>query len=183
MDQSTSSDRYVSPEDDFAEKVIYAAAGLAVAGLVGLCFRFLSHKRDDDDRPPILVRDGSVHIEQTPAPGEADVPEWVEDGERWRSHHQAGQRVRRFVVSVTNDESGNCEKMTGNTVKIFRDSAPPIHFVAANGDPKVGPRGLLTKDPSTGRVLKASGKPKEVQVGGESCMLSDGAQVWIWPIP
>ena len=182
MDQSTNSDRYVTPRDDFADKVIYAAAGFAVAGLVGLCFRFLMHK-SDDDRPPILVRDGSVHIEQTPAKGEADVPEWRDDGDRWRSYHPSGQEITGFLVSVTDPASGNCEKLTGNTVRIFRDSSPPIHFVAANGEPKVGPKGILAKDPSIGRLLKASGRATQVQVGGKTCMLSDGAVVWIWPIP
>jgi hypothetical protein len=183
MDQSTSSDRYVTPERDSTEKAIYAAAGFAIAGLVGLCMRFLMHKRDEDDRPPILVRDGSVHIEQTPVPGEADVPEWVGDGDNWRPDHPNGREIHRFLVSVTDPRSGSCKKLTGNTVRIFRDSSPPIHFVVAGGEPKVGPKGILTKDPSVARLLKASGRPKEVQVGGHTCMLSEDAVVWIWPIP
>lgn len=165
----------------------YLAIGLLLGGAaaVGVMY-FLMDSRTDDDRPPIIVRNGSVILEQTPVRGRAMYPTWVVDGSEYRPDHANGASVSGFLVAVVNPASGTCEGWTGNVVQVSRKTGPPLMFVIAGGHPKVGPAGQLQPDSANARKLSSESAMDQVRVvdssgGAQTCPLGGSSEVWIWP--
>lgn len=166
----------------------YVAIGLLLGGaaVVGAVY-FLMDFRADDDRPPIIVRNGSVILEQTPLPGQAMYPTWMQDGNEYRPNQANGESVSGFLVAVVNPASGTCEGWTGNVVQVSRKTGPPLMFVIAGGQPRVGPAGQLRPDSTNARKLSSDSAMDQVKVvsqgGGEqSCPLGATSEVWLWPV-
>jgi hypothetical protein len=167
---------------DFATPAKYGAVGIGIALLARAVFKLFGG-RLNEDRPPIIIRNGSVIIEQAPRRGKAKHPDWGADGNEWKPDHPEGADVTTFRVSVTDPEKGDCEDLVGDVVKIFHSgSSVPITFrITGNKQPRVGPKGQLAKIANKRRTLAANGTAKEVNVNGKSCLLSSEAVVWIWP--
>jgi hypothetical protein len=98
-------------EASFAEKVGWAAVGaaagaLAIWGLLTLGGP--SPDDDDPDRPPIIVRNGSVIVEERVSPARG---KWTKDPTKrtwYHEHaHKGPKRLNAFVVGVANNTCGS----------------------------------------------------------------------------
>jgi hypothetical protein len=176
---------------DFATKVKYAAIGalITAAAVTGVYFATAFFFAD---RPPIIVKNGSVIIENQPLKGKSTNPGWVDDGQEWKIDHEDPPNVGEYLVGVTGGVSGECEDLRGTHVRIEHDgNGASLTFRIANDEPKVGPKGQLTPETVGGlrrlrfgdqgvratRVLVYDQNPQQ----GRSCQLGTDSQVWIWP--
>jgi hypothetical protein len=88
-------------EASFIEKVTWTGIGILLGGTVifGL-LDFLA--ADDDDRPPIIVRNGTVHLEVSKNGADGLWGELKDpNGENIWSHSHRGKEPRNFSVVVT----------------------------------------------------------------------------------
>jgi hypothetical protein len=139
--------------------------GLVAGGAVGfLLYKLLKLRRDE--RPPIRVRGGSVHLETDCGWIEAGSNEWRQD--------LAAPPVRGFIVTVY--QGSSTRVFTGQTVHINQGAEMLTLSIDVNGEPKVGPRGRLAKDPGNGgRVTDPAATLSRVHVipGNQPLNLSD----------
>src|SRR5687768_12122536 len=97
---------------DFSTKRKYflvgAVAGAAIVSVVGA---FVWGGLLAGDRPPIIVKGGSVLIENQPYKGKATGPGWADDGSDWKSDQQNAIDVSKYLVGVVGGVSGTCEDL------------------------------------------------------------------------
>ena len=181
---------------DFQTKAKYVLAGALLALLTGGILIMAAYALDWwglDDRPPIIVKNGSVVIENQPFKGKSTGPGWTDDGQDWNSDQQNANDVDKYVVGVVGGVSGTCEDLEGKNIVIDHSgSGAPLTFKVAGKQPKIGPRGQLMPDTSYGlKRLKfgnADVRPTKVSVydnnpgEAQSCELGVNSQVWIWPV-
>lgn len=178
---------------DFSTKAKYFVIGVAAAAALVTAVYFFVSAFSAGDRPPIIVKGGSVLIENQPLKGKSTGPGWSDDGSDWKLDQQDGVDVSAYLVGVVAGVSGSCEDLRGETVVIQHNgSGPQLTFRIADDQPKVGPKGQLTPETSGGlkrlRFGDESVRPTTVLVydqnpqQGQSCELGANSQVWIWPV-
>ena len=86
-----------------------AIVGLVVGGaalVAASFFGFFDNGIDEDDRPPIIVNNGSIQFFAVPILG---VPgDWQQDGQNWRHAHGKGG-PQKFTVHVGGATNANLE--------------------------------------------------------------------------
>ena len=119
-----------------AATALAAAEGFAAGYAVGSGTRI-----GDEDRPPIIVKNGSIQFETSRG--------WADDGGAWKPDHNEGKPVREFVAAISNaiDSSGNpCPRLSGVqfiiTYALSEASSTDFHVILAGREPKI-PKGLL----------------------------------------
>lgn len=129
--------------------------GLVAGGVVGfILYKLLTLRHDE--RPPIRVRGGSVHVETDCG--------WIQVGSsEWRQD-LAAPPVQGFIVTVY--QGSSTRVFTGHTVHINEGPEMLSLSINVNGEPRLGPRGRLAKDPSSGgrRVTDSAGTLTRVHV-------------------
>jgi hypothetical protein len=162
--------------------VAVAAVGGAalIAGaviLVGLA--------DDEERPPIVVKHGSIVMEVADLAGKPRRP-WAKDliGRQWKPKQPKGKDVVTFDVVVTGAD-GTCNPMSGDEITVdYVETAGQTRTFRfyrqrfagfGKHEPKVDSPVDLTVDNSTVPRLmySADGKIRKVTVGGQSCNFPD----------
>ena len=92
------------PNESSGTKVLYAL-GATAFGALGAYLLLQKGDEDQEDRPPILVRDGSLIFESgDPAsidPIEQTGKPWIDDGEDWQPAHPEGKGTTWFVVDIS----------------------------------------------------------------------------------
>ena len=138
-----------------------------------------------EERPAMIVKGGSIHLELLPVKGKSQSPAWVDEGTQgWKPDHANGVGVTMFLVAVTNPQSGICQNMSGPQVQLTHSAINrPIIIMEVNGEPSVRPKDLFT--PNNAPPLKQiynvdPGKITEIQVSGDKCVLNADSVVWIW---
>ncbi len=89
----------------FDNRYVIAAVSVFLLLLIGGYIMYLKSSTGDEDRPPIIVSSGSIHI----AGGDRNNPhpawkDWLADSSvahRWRPNHPFGASVREFQVTVS----------------------------------------------------------------------------------
>jgi hypothetical protein len=110
------------PNESTGTKLLYALGGTAVGALGAY---LLLHKGDEDqeDRPPILVRDGSLVFEsgdpQSHDPTEKTGKAWIDDGEDWQPEHPEGKGTKWFVVEITSTDSSRPSLLMAKKIEII----------------------------------------------------------------
>lgn len=95
--------------EDNGTKWLYGIGGAVIGGVVGY---LLDHHEgdDDEDRPPILVKDGSLYfISGDDAAGESGEKQgkpWKDKDDDWQPDHPAGKATKWFVVEISPPASG-----------------------------------------------------------------------------
>jgi hypothetical protein len=162
--------------------ITWFAFGAVAAGIL----TFAAYKlMSDEDRPPIVVKGGSIIFEMHPLPGQPTSPNWVDDGngQNWKPDHPAGTKVAKFIVSVINPD-GQCSRLEGNAVQLSHSAGnDKLHVNVGGQEPNVGPKAKLTADNGAAlRTLRfADGDLTAVRVQNTECKLKSDSQVWIWP--
>jgi hypothetical protein len=170
-----------------------AIAVLAVATAVAYALGFFDFN-GNEERPPIIVRGGSIVFENQLVSGTGQSKRWVPSGtKKWKPDHQEGKRINDFEVTFTGVQ---CATLTGHPVRITRTNgsgATETYDIKREGwlrvDPKVVapqtvdlvvnnaiPKATLTS-PDTGGAIT------EVRIGGSSCALpaENNAEIIVQP--
>jgi hypothetical protein len=133
------------------ERKAWSLIGMALGGALGWIAHLIFGKRiGDDDRPPIIVRGGSITFEHDRG--------WAEHGGNWRPDHDTGKPVKELVAYIR--PYGTKEECTGRELRGTRldfEYASTFRILIAGREPMVAPRGLLTRDSSYKRVGYAKG--------------------------
>ena len=157
------------------EKGFIAGAALGVGALL---LWFLRKKREDEDRPAMTVKNGSIQFGFE----SADLTWKDGGGGTWEPDQTNGKDVRLFVATVTGAD-GKCPDLVGEKLTItFTDDSEKesdrrflVHL--AGGKPKVSPKGWLTRM-AAGRMLShgrnGQGHISKIESDqGHSCTMSD----------
>ena len=114
--------------DNAKANVAYAAAGLIVGGL--LVYGALSSTRaDDEERPPIIVRGGSLIFESGDAtstdPAEKTGKPWTQVGSDWQPDHGNGNKTKWFSVELRGGNPSLCPglSMTKQLTIVYQASS------------------------------------------------------------
>jgi hypothetical protein len=142
------------------------AFAIAVTALAVGVYHFVLAS-GDEDRPPIIVRSGSVYLEDGDPQDAAHWKEWKAQGNprRWKPDHSGGAKVIAYSVSIANADSGMpatpCPALpivgttvaveytvlsthTASVITIGRDAA------GSNQDPVIDAPADLTSSPGAG---------------------------------
>jgi hypothetical protein len=93
-------------------KVTYFAAGAIAAGLIAGALWTLTTEADDEERPPIIVRGGSLIFEGGDAnssdPAEQKGKPWTQVGSDWQPDHPHGIPVTKFTLALRGGNAQLC---------------------------------------------------------------------------
>lgn len=90
------------PKASFAEKVTFVGVGVLLAA-AGWAIYSYSFRTGDDERPPVIVRNGSVRIEEVESDVRGSIK--LKSGSTWYHEHTAAG-PKRMDVEVTGTSSG-----------------------------------------------------------------------------
>ncbi len=98
-------------------KLTYAAAGALVGGLLVLGYSALTEDDAmDEDRPPIIVKGGSLIFESGDAsssdPDESTGKPWVAMGSDWQPDHPRGKKTKWFSVNLVAADQQQCPALS-----------------------------------------------------------------------
>jgi hypothetical protein len=129
---------------------IGSIAVVVAIGVGGINWVFAQGPREED-RPAMIVRNGSIIFEIQNNDGSASTLKWdFADGIAFKTSQQNGKRVISADATVTNG-SGQCDLKGGKrftlTYKEGNDSED-IHLIAAGQEPKIFPNDVLTRSTS-----------------------------------
>ena len=103
------------PQTTATSKIAYFAAGALVAGLIAAALFFRIRSGDDEERPPIIVRGGSIVFQSGDPNGSADEKQgrrWMPVGDDWQPDHLKGVPVNLFTIAIRGGESSTtCPSM------------------------------------------------------------------------
>ncbi len=165
-------------------RVLIALATIAVV-LLGFAFALgLFDRNGDEERPPIIVRNGSIVFENDLVGSTGQSKHWVPSGShKWKPDHDKGLRVREFHVTFTGVE---CDPMTGQPVDITRSTGESFQ-VKREGVFRVDPKdkapqdATMTPDNSLPKATltsdDAGGYITEVRIGNQRCNTSEAKAV------
>lgn len=171
--------------------ILFALGGLAFLGFVAYVLRmFQEPPNGDEDRPPIVVKNGSIVFENQLVAQKAasHSKDWISDGgsaRKWKPDHTAGRWTKGFDVSFSSEVA--CAAMQGNPVTIRRRTAAGVvqqfEIKASGGfrsDPKIkAPVDMDADNTVPRKTLKtrdAGGAITEVEVGGTTCTIPAGSE-------
>jgi hypothetical protein len=114
-------------------KVAYFTAGALAAGLIVGAVSLLTPTAEDEERPPIIVRGGSL-IFQDGDPngsGEPGGVDWIQVGNDYQPNQPNGIRVSKFTVQLRGGTPGQCpavERTREFTVTYKEGENAPVTF-------------------------------------------------------
>lgn len=171
---------------DFGTKAKYLFTGMFIGVLFRRIVRFLIDKRANEDRPPIIVREGSIVFEHKAVQGKQ--LEWDDSEPHWTPKQPNGRKIDFLRATITKGGSSACPTMIeSKAIEItFATSSKSETFdvFVAGKKPKIGPKGLLARDSSRKKLTHGptgSGsitriRPKQ---GGLECELSGVVEIEI----
>jgi hypothetical protein len=121
--------------DNGSTKFAYALGGVVIGGLLVLAYEALK-PQDDDERPPIIVRNGSLKFL-------TDVG-WKPDGGNWEPDQPRAKRVKEMIATIKNSD-GSCGPLRGVQFTVTFEGEE-FRIILGHGAPLVSPRSLLTRD-------------------------------------
>jgi hypothetical protein len=138
---------------------------LLLGGIGGLILwkKLNPFRRDEDERPPIRVRGGSIQFQNDYG--------WHEHGGEWKTRQSGAKPVRYFTVTVNGEPCGISKGPQLNiTYETTTGKEEVFKVVHRGGDPRILPGGLLKQDDfhfdaivhdpgGKGRVTKISAPP------------------------
>jgi hypothetical protein len=164
---------------DISAKAGYVTLGIAIGAILGAAVMYLRRLRAD--RPPIIVKNGSITFEN-----HGKVIGWAGDGQSWTPDQSNGDDVTGLYAEVLAGGGKNCvSPLFGTSLNIeFDDGAgTPRTFTVfiAGKKPKIRPGGLLSKD-GTGKQLRhgQSGLGRIARISapnGDACSFSQADAV------
>lgn len=89
--------------DDKGTKWLYGIGGAAI-GALGAYLLDHHDRGDDEDRPPILVKDGSLIFQSGDPMGAGNEKKgkpWQSEDDDWQPDHSAGKPIKWLYVEVT----------------------------------------------------------------------------------
>jgi hypothetical protein len=153
-----------------AAQVLVGAAMLSAAGLLlAYALGLWPFRVDDDDRPPIIVNNGSLILKA--APHDDGPGEWQAQGKRRFRHEHPHDGPKVFRVSVRTGGYQQCENLPNDGV-VNRVEEIEMEFVDNTGGEGAVSMGILSRP---------SGKYLNVFVSGVSAQInpSDRSQLTI----
>ncbi len=140
---------------------------------------------DDDERPPIVVYESSIHF--------ANGYGWTDqngDKKVWRPTQPNGKHLKHYDVVVTTTTSkASCPNMSGKTIEINYESRTfklltKPHAGGKKDEPELESPDALDLDTS-GLILDFAegGKIKKIKVGSSECDTSGMAGIKITATP
>lgn len=174
-----------------AAKILLTMAAIVGVAMALAFFLGAFDRNGDEERPPIIVRGGSIVFENQPFGSTGQSKLWVPSGtQKWKPDHRDGQRITGFRVTVP----GTSCALNGNPVKISRTigSATQEYDIKKEGffrvDPKVeAPQGVeMEVNNSIPKTTLSSrdtgGTITQVRIGGNSCPVSAGQEIHVQPL-
>ena len=92
-------------------KVAYFAAGALIAGIAVGALSTLISGGDDEERPPIIVRGGSIIFEsgdKNGKPKEKKGKKWIAAGSDWQPDQNDGIPVADLSIAIRGGNQGSC---------------------------------------------------------------------------
>ena len=106
-------------------KIVFAATLFVLGSLASFaCASFMGGARQDDDRPPIIVRGGSLHFENTTTkrPGKKWKQVTAGNKKEWELDHGNGKKVSFYQVYFFPAAGTSCAPVEGEEVVVDFDS-------------------------------------------------------------
>ncbi len=173
-------------------RIAYAASGLAIGGLI--VFAALNTSAPEDDRPPIIVRGGSLYFDNG-VPNDRPGKAWkrVEGAEEYYIDQQHGKPVRLFQVYFVGGTIGGqgepCRPVTVTDLSVRFDhdndvnTAPATYFInireRGQREARVSGPDLKPSDDSTRLTAAAAGAKTIYSVGVSQFECMSPKEVWI----
>ena len=141
------------------ERVAWTFIGTVLGAIGGwLAHAFLRRPLGDEERPPIIVRGGSIEFETEKG--------WTEAGHEWKPDHFEGKPVEEFIVYIKRSGVTGCSGRTLRGTIVRFQHVQPFMVIITGEEPRVTPRGLLERDRTLKRVKfnAGSGPLGEIRV-------------------
>jgi hypothetical protein len=110
---------------------------------------------DDEERPPIIVKNGSIQFDTEVG--------WAPDGGNWKPDQPYGRHVKELIATISGAD-GSCPELRGVhlivTYALSDISSRDFHIVLGGDEPMVQPAALLTHAAN----LLTYGTPKEGRI-------------------
>lgn len=182
-----------------SQKSLTVKVAIAVLGLIAGFYVATQLWQTDEDRPPIVVKSGSLYFdhEADGRPGQ----EWEKvsgSTTDWQPNHPGGKKVSKlqlYFVGGSTTSAGPCEPVTVTTFTVNYDpdgsgtQLPKAYTVGISTTGKPVPRvsGDLQRDPSNAKRLIAGTEGAIVSVAGASVtsisfQCDNPTGVWVEPI-
>lgn len=132
------------------KRIAWSFIGLALGAIGGWFAHTLRRKRiGDEDRPPIIVRGGSIEFETECG--------WDDAGGDWRPYHNEGRPVRQFIAHIRPVGQTECAGRELRGTILHFEHVHRFHVIITGREPMIGPRGYLRRPTSYHRTVKYSG--------------------------
>lgn len=173
---------------DFWTVAKYVITGAFLAMLFRRIVKFLlSGLRTNEDRPPIIVREGSITFEHKIVKGKQ--LDWDGQQNHWTPKQPNGKKVDFLVARVLEGGSSECPSVIeSESLEITYSTGlktEKFWVFLAGGKPMLRPKGLLSRDSQNPKKLThgvpGSGNITNIrpQQGGLECNLSSEAVIEI----
>lgn len=123
--------------------------GMVIGAIAGWLAHALLRRPGDEDRPPIIVRGGSISFD-------TDVG-WTDDGADWKPYHPDGRPVRELVAFIRKTGGPDCAGRELRGRALHFQHVHRFMVTISGGEPRVNPKGLLMRDKTTTRVRFENG--------------------------
>jgi hypothetical protein len=128
---------------------VKASTGVKIAGAIGLLaaagyvvYRFLA----EEDRPAMIVKNGSIVFENKLRDGETEPLDWEDDGGMWQPKQPKGKKVKHFIADVKGADDKTCTRLESAELVIsysYGSTKEDFRVMISGKKPKVTPKGLL----------------------------------------
>lgn len=187
------------------ENYTWGIGGLILGAVIGFTVaQTLTEPPEDEDRPPIIVKNGSLIFESGDVnsndPEEKPGKPWKQVGSDWQPDHDRGKGAKRLIVAIQGGEQSTCPGLSmTKSVTVTYTSA---QGVASNFEISLKPRRSKgTNAPAiAGNGLSPGGTAENPQLvfdaggtgvltrvrfsggsGAVDCLHASGLK--IWPLP
>jgi hypothetical protein len=159
---------------------------MVIAVLFRRLFRFFIRLRGNEDRPPIIVREGSIVFEHKVINGKQ--LDWDDSQSDWTPKQPNGKRIDFIRATIVKGGSSGCPKtIESRAIEItFSTGSKSETFTVfeAGKKPKIRPKGLLTRDSSRKKLTHGptgGGSITRIRArqGGLECELSGAVEIEI----
>lgn len=160
---------------DGSNRIAYAVGGIVLGGLLVYGALRAGRGDEDEDRPPIIVKGGSLIFESGDAdssdPGEKTGKAWVQHNNDWQPNQKKGKKVKWLVVGLPTGDQATCPalSMTKDIVVTYTTTAGAASSFTITRKARPGGGGPATAISGTGLMQGGTaGNPRLIydQNGG-----------------